>query len=275
MNRSVTPAGVIGILVLVVVAAIVFLPFLWMVLTSFKTDAQILGHPDVLFPTSWTASQYGRVFTDIPFLRFLLNSVLFAGGVTVCSLALDSAAGYAFAKLPFRGRAFAFVLVLVTLMVPFQVIMVPLYLLVFRVHLLNTFAGLILPRVANAFGIYFMRQFFLTLPGELMDAGRIDGLSEFRIFLRVAIPLTTSAFITLGVFHFMYNWNDFLWPLLITSTQEMRTLPVGLALFTGEHVQEHGPIVAGAVLSIVPILAVFLFAQRTFMRGIALTGIKG
>ncbi|HEY9595521.1 MAG TPA: carbohydrate ABC transporter permease [Spirochaetia bacterium] len=273
MKRT-TPSTVVIAVVLFVIAAAAFLPFLWMLLGSFKTDGQILGHPDQLFPTAWTAHQYVRVVTDIPFFRFLLNSLVFAGGVTLFSLCLDSAAGYAFAKLPFPGRQAFFLIVLVTLMIPFQVVMVPLYLLVYGMHGLNTFWGLILPRITNAFGIYFMRQFFLGLPNELLDAGRIDGLREFGIFRRVALPMTTSALSTLGVFHFMYNWNDFLWPLLVTSTQDMRTLPVGLALFTGEHVQEHGPIIAGAVLSILPILLFFLLAQKTFMRGIALTGIK-
>lgn len=273
MKRN--PASTIPIAcVLAVVAAAAFLPFLWMFFSSFKTDGQILGHPDRLVPGLWTLHQYLRVVTEIPFFRFLANSLVFAGGVTLFSLILDSAAGYAFAKLPFPGRQFAFILVLITLMVPFQVIMVPLYLLVYRLHGLNTLWGLILPRLTNAFGIYFMRQFFLGLPNELMDAGRIDGLSEFGIYLRIAIPMTTSALATLGVFHFMYNWNDFLWPLLVTSTDRTRTLPVGLALFTGEHVMEHGPIIAGAVLSILPILLFFLLAQRTFMRGIALSGIK-
>lgn len=264
---------IIGV-VLFIVAVLMSLPFFWMLFGSLKTEAQILGHPENLLPTAWTLDQYRRVVTDIPFFRLLLNSIVFAGLVSIFSLTLDSAAGYAFAKLPFRGRRVAFVIVLVTLMVPFQVIMVPLYLLIFRMHALDTYWGLILPRITNAFGIYFMRQFFLSFPDELMDAGRMDGLTEFRIYLRIAVPLTTSALTTLGVFHFMYNWNDFLWPLLITSSETMRTLPVGLALFTGEHVRQYGPVLSGAVLSIIPILIFFLFAQRTFMRGIALAGLK-
>lgn len=265
---------VIGVLLLSG-AIVVALPFLWMFFTSFKTSGAILGHPETLIPVPWTLSEYSSVLTQIPFVRLFFNSILFAGGVTIVSLVFDAAAGYAFARLPFPGRSWLFVLVLVTLMVPFQVIMVPLYLLIYHLHALNTFWGLILPRMTNAFGIYFMRQFFVTLPEELLDAGRMDGLSEFRIYLKLAIPLTTSSLVTLGVFHLMYNWNDFLWPLLVTSSENMRTLPVGLALFTGEHVQQYGPVVAGAVLSILPILVFFLFAQRTFMRGIALSGLKG
>lgn len=273
-RRRVPPVNYLIGALLLCGAVVVALPFIWMFFSSFKTAGEILGHPEVLFPAPWTLSEYQSVLTQIPFVRLFGNSVLFSCGVTLLSLVFDSAAGYAFARLPFPGRDLLFVIVLVTLMVPFQVIMVPLYLLIYHLHGLNTFWGLILPRMTNAFGIYFMRQFFVTLPEELMDAGRIDGLSEFRIYLRLAIPLTTSSLVTLGVFHFMYNWNDFLWPLLITSSEEMRTLPVGLALFTGEHVQQYGPVVAGAVLSIIPILIFFLFAQRTFMRGIALSGLK-
>ncbi|HUX51626.1 MAG TPA: carbohydrate ABC transporter permease [Spirochaetia bacterium] len=275
MKTKRTPGMWVLFGLLVVALTVSSLPFLWMILTSFKTDRQILGQPDILLPLQWTLIQYQNVIDQIPFFRFLLNSFIFAGGVTILSLFFDAAAGYAFAKLPFPGRDVMFYLVLITLMIPFQVVMVPLYLLIYHLHSLDTFWGLILPRMTNAFGIYFMRQFFLSLPNELLDAGRIDGLNEIGIYRRIAVPMTTSALATLGVFHFMYNWNDFLWPLLITTSRDMRPLPVGLALFTGEHVQQHGPIVAGAVLSIIPILIFFLFAQKTFMRGIALSGLKG
>jgi multiple sugar transport system permease protein len=144
-----------------------------------------------------------------------------------------------------------------------------------RLKIINTFWGLMMPRFANAFGIYFMRQSFLSVPHTLIDAGRIDGLTEFGIFRRIMLPVVMASLTTLGIFHFMYNWNDFLWPMLMTNTVEMQTLPVGLALFQGEHVMEHGPIFAGAVLSILPILGVFLGAQKTFIQGIALSGIKG
>jgi len=252
-----------------------FLPMLWMVLSSIKPEALIMGQPGVLWPAAFTADNYTKLFTQIPFFRFLINSVIFSAGVTASSLLLDSMAGYAFAKLRFRGSQAVFVLVLVTMMVPFQITMIPLYLTMNQMHILNTFAGLMLPRLTSAFGIYFMRQAFLSVPNELLDAGRIDGLGEFAIFRRICLPVVTSALTTLGVFHFMYNWNDFLWPMLMTNTTEMQTLPVGLALFQGEHVMDHGPMFAGAVLSIVPIFLLFIAAQKTFIKGIALSGIKG
>lgn len=268
-------ADIFIFLLFVCVGFVFFLPFLWMALSSVKPESLIMGQPGKLFPRDLTAENYRILLTRIPFARFLFNSFFFAGAVTACSLFLDSMAGYAFAKLPFRGRGPLFMLVLITMMIPFHITMIPVYLLMTKIHFINTFQGLMLPRFANAFGIYFMRQSFLSIPKDLMDAGRIDGLGEFGIFRRIMLPVTLASLTTLGVFHFMYNWNDFLWPMLMTNTTEMQTLPVGLALFQGEHVMEHGPMFAGAVLSIVPILAIFLAAQKTFIKGIALSGIKG
>lgn len=254
---------------------IFLLPLIWMLFSSFKFESQIMGQPELLFPRQWTVEGYRSLLTKIPFWRFMLNSFIFAGSTTVSMLALDSMAGYAFAKLPFRGSKTLFVIVLISMMIPFQITMIPTYLLLNDMRILNTFAGLILPRLTNAFGIYFMRQSFLGVPGDLLDAGRIDGLNEFGIFCRISLPVVRSSLSTLAVFHFMAGWNDFLWPMLMTNTQEMQTLPVGLALFQGEHVMEHGPMFAGAVLSILPILIAFLLAQKTFIQGIALSGIKG
>lgn len=268
-------ANLAMLLAFLVVGFVFLLPFLWMTFSSIKPEALIRGNPEQLFPTRVTMSNYVSLFSQIPFFRFLINSFILAGGVTLSSLLLDSMAGYAFAKLPFKGSSVIFILVLVTMMVPFQITMIPLYLIMNKFQILNTYAGLMLPRLTNAFGIYFMRQSFLSIPNELMDAGRIDGVGETGIFFRIMIPVVVASLSTLGVFHFMYNWNDFLWPMLMTNTVEMQTLPVGLALFQGEHVMEHGPMFAGAVLSIVPILIIFLAAQKTFIKGIALSGIKG
>lgn len=260
---------------LILVALFMIFPILWIALTSFKPESLILGKPAKLFPEVYTLEQYGLLLKAIPFFTFVKNSLIFAGGVTIISLFFDSMAGYAFAKLRFPGSNIVFFLVLATLMIPFQIVMIPLYLMLHKLHGLDTYWGMIIPRITNAFGIYLMRQFFLSVPEDLLDAGRIEGLSEFKIYIKIALPITTTALTALGVFHFMYNWNDFLWPLIITTSQEMRTLPVGLALFTGEHVMEHGPIMAGAVLSIIPILIFYLFAQKTFIKGVALSGMKG
>ena len=261
-------------IILVLISLVVLLPFVWMFSSSFKPESLIMSHPEQIIPSKVTLDQYKKIFQEVPFFRFFFNSMIFAGTVTLCSLFFDSLAGYAFAKLKWKFRDSFFVLVLVTLMVPFQITMIPLYLIIHNLHLLDTYWGLILPRLTNAFGIYLMREGFLSVPDELLDAGRIDGLNEFRLYSKIGLPLVKMTFVTLGVFHFMYNWNDFLWPLLITNRLEMRPLSVGLSLFMGEHVMEHGPLLAGAVLSIVPILIFFLAAQKTFIQGIALTGMK-
>lgn len=257
------------------VGIVFLLPLVWMLFSSFKPEGLIMGHPERLIPSEWTLNSYASLLTKIPFGRFLSNSFIFSGGVTLSMLCLDSMAGYAFAKLRFSGSKTLFVVVLVSMMIPFQVTLIPTYLLLNNMRILNTFAGLMIPRMTNAFGIYFMRQSFLGIPSELIDAGRMDGLSEFGIFAKIILPVTKSSLSTLAVFHFMANWNDFLWPMLMTNSQEMQTLPVGLALFQGEHVMEHGPMFAGAVLSVLPILLAFILAQKTFIKGIALGGIKG
>ncbi len=252
----------------------ILLPFIWMVATSLKTEGQIFSNPAQLLPSQPTVQAYIDVWRRIPFGRFFINSVIFAGSVTLVSLFLDSMAAYAFARLRFKGRDILFWVVLATLMVPFQITLIPLFLTVFHLGWLDTYQGLIVPRATNAFGIFLLRQFFLTLPPELDDAARIDGAGEFRIYWQIILPLSLPALATLAVFHFMYNWNDFLWPLIITSSPEMRTLPAGLTLFMGNYVIEHSILMAGATISLLPLAIAFVFLQRYFVRGVAMTGLK-
>jgi multiple sugar transport system permease protein len=186
----------------------------------------------------------------------------------------DSFAAYALARLDFPGKTVAFLIVLATLMVPYQITLVPLFQTVFNLHWLDTYQGLIVPRATSAFGIFLLRQFFLSVPRELDQAARIDGAGEFRIYWSVMMPLAKPALATLAVFHFMNNWNDFLWPLVITSSEDMRTLPAGLTLFSGQFVIDHGVLMAGATISLLPLALAFFFAQRYFVQGIATTGIK-
>jgi multiple sugar transport system permease protein len=261
-------------IVLALFAAAMVLPFVWMVLTAFKPESTIVRFPPQLWPTSWTLDNITNIWQRVPFGRFFLNSIAFAGGVTVVSLFFDSMMAFALARLRFPGRDVIFLLVLIALMIPFQVIFIPLFVTVHDLGLLNSFGGLIIPRATNAFGIFMLRQFFMTLPHELDEAARIDGAGEFYIYSRIILPLSVPAMATLAVFHFMYNWNDFLWPLLITSSTEMRTLPAGLALFMGQHVVEYGVIMAGAAMALAPLFIAFLFAQKYFVNGIALSGLK-
>lgn len=259
---------------LIVGAVVMLLPFVWMVSASLKPQAEIFRYPNELLPREPTLAAYVDVWNRIPFARFFLNSVVFAGGVTLISLFLDSLAAYALARLQFRGREVFFWIVLIVLMVPFQITLIPLFLTVFGLGWLDTFQGLIIPRATNAFGIFMLRQFFLSLPRDFDDAARIDGASEFRIYWQIALPLSLPALATLAVFHYMYNWNDFLWPLIITTTTEMRTLPAGLTLFMGSHVIEHAVLMAGATISLLPLAIAFIVAQRYFVRGVVMSGLK-
>jgi multiple sugar transport system permease protein len=267
--RILTLVGVLAI------AGVMLLPLLWMVATSFKPEADIVKFPPSLLPDRVTFQHYLDVWDRIPFARLYVNTIIFAGGVTLISLLLDSMTAYALARLQFPGRNLVFVAILVMLMLPFQVTLIPLYDLLVSLGWTNTMQGLIVPRATNAFGIFFLRQFLLSLPRDLEEAARIDGASEFTIYRRVIMPLAAPALLTLGLFHFMYNWNDLLWPLIISQDQARQTLPAGLALFMGQHVVEFGILMAASVLALIPVVLFFLVIQRRFVEGIATTGIRG
>jgi multiple sugar transport system permease protein len=266
--------SVVGAVVIVVAALFIIFPFVWMLLTSFRTQQEIFSTPGNLIPSTFNVANYIKIWTELPFARLFLNSVIFAGGVTVLSVFFDSLAAYALARLDFPGKTIAFFIVLATLMVPYQITLVPLFQTVFDLHWLDTYQGLIVPRATSAFGIFLLRQFFMSVPRDLDAAARIDGASEFRIYWSVMLPLARPALATLAVFHFMNNWNDFLWPLVITSSDTMRTIPAGLTLFSGQYVIDHGVLMAGATISLLPLAIAFFFAQRYFVQGIATTGIK-
>jgi multiple sugar transport system permease protein len=261
-------------LTLLLISLAVLMPFIWTLLTSFKPEPDITAFPQVLFPKHWTIQHYADIWHRIPFARLFLNTVIFAGGVTLISLLFDSMTAYALARLDFPGRNVLFLLILVTMMLPFQVTLIPLFSELTHFGWINTHQGLIVPRATNAFGIFFMRQFFISIPRDLEDAARIDGANEFRIYWQMILPLAVPALLTLGLFHFMYNWNDLLWPLIVTTNQKMQTLPAGLALFMGEHVIEYGLLMAGSILALLPMIIMFLMIQRKFVEGIATTGFK-
>lgn len=259
---------------LAVAAFLVLLPVIWMIFTSFKPEGSIIAHPSELLPTHWTFTNYRDVLNAIPFARQFGNTLVFAGTVTIVSLLFDSMTAYALARLDFPGKRVLFIAVLLFLMLPIQITLIPVYQLVAKLGLVNTFPGLIVPRATNAFGIFFLRQFFLGIPRDLSEAARIDGAGEFRIYWRIILPLARPALLTLGLFHFMFNWNDLLWPLIITTSTDMQTLPAGLALFTGEHVVQYGLLMAGATMAMLPMLVAFIVVQRKFIQGIATTGFK-
>lgn len=261
-------------IVAIMIALLMLLPIIWLTLTAFKPESDIVSYPPSLWPRELTLEHFVDVWDRIPFARLYVNTIIFAGGVTVISLALDSMAAYALARIPFRGRGIVMVLILLLLMLPFQVTLIPLYDMLNGMGLTNTLPGMIIPRMTNAFGIFFMTQFFVSLPRDLEEAARIDGASEWRIYRRIVLPLAKPALLTLGLFHFQYNWNDLLWPLVMSSDLESSTLPAGLSLFMGQHVVEYGLLMAGSLLALLPVVVFFLVIQRSFVTGIATTGLK-
>ena len=253
---------------------IFLLPVLWMLFASVKPEGLILSNPSQLFPTHFTLDNYRDALKAIPFARQFVNTLVFAGSVTILSLLFDSMTAYALARLDFPGKKVLSLVVLLFLMMPTQITLIPVYQLLAHLNLINTFPGLVIPRATNAFGIFFLRQFFIGIPKDLSEAARVDGAHEFRIYWSVIMPLARPALLTLGLFHFMFNWNDLLWPLIISTSADMATLPAGLAQFGGQHVVQYGLLMAGATMAMLPMLLAFLLVQRKFIQGIATTGFK-
>lgn len=266
--------SILGWALVIMVALFVIFPFVWMVLTSFKTQKDVFAFPAQLLPTHWSLQGYMNIWKELPFARLFLNSVIFAGGVTVISVLFDSMAAYALARLEFPGKNVALILVIATLMVPYQITLIPLFQMIFDFQWLDTYQGLIVPRATSAFGIFLLRQFFVSIPRDLDSAARIDGAGEFRIYAQIMMPLAKPALATLAVFQFMNSWNDFLWPLVVTSSTDMRTIPAGLTLFGGQYVVDYAVLMAGATISLLPLAIAFFLAQRYFVQGIATTGLK-
>jgi len=250
-------------------------PFAWMVLSSLKSEGEIRRVPPTWLPEAPSLANFSDLFARLDFPQFFTNSAVVATAVTVGNLVFCSMLGYVLAKSEFGGRTWLFRLVLATLMIPGMVTLVPLFVLVANIGLVNTYWGLILPFLAGPFGVFLMRQFIQGIPDELIDAARMDGASELRVFLQVVMPLCKPALATLAILTFLGSWNNFLWPLVVATSEEKYTLPVALALYSvGQNQTEYGLLLAGAVVIVVPVLAVFLLLQRYFVQGIAMTGIK-
>jgi multiple sugar transport system permease protein len=250
-------------------------PFLWMVLGSFKPEAELQRVPPTWWPETPSLGNYRQLFDRLDFPRFFANSVLVAVAVTAGNLVFCSMVGYALAKLDFAGKRLLFGLVLAMLMVPGVVTFVPLFVLVSNLGLVNTYPGLILPFLVTPLGVFLMRQFISGLPDELIEAARIDGAGEWRIFSRVIVPLCGPALATLSILTFLSSWNNFLWPLVVAQSEDKYTLPVALALYSiGQNATRYGLLLAGSVVVILPVIALFVALQRYFVQGIATTGIK-
>ena len=250
-------------------------PFAWMILGSFKTTRELRQRPPTWIPEEPTLQNYRDLFDRLDFPRYFLNSTIAALAVTAGNLLFCSMLGYALAKLDFPGKRVLTAVMLSTLMIPAFVTFMPLFVLVSNMNLTNSRAGLILPFLAGAFGAFLMRQFMFSIPDELLDAARVDGAGEYRIFFRIVLPLCGPALATLGVLTFLTNWNSFLWPLVVASTEDMYTLPVALALFSiGQQESNVALQMAGAVVVVLPIVILFFAMQRYVIRGVATTGLK-
>jgi multiple sugar transport system permease protein len=264
-------------------ATIVLLfPFVWLIVTSLETPAEALHFPPILIPHELRFANYSDALKAAPFGRFFLNSTVVAVTTVLSNLVLCSLAGYAFARLRFLGRGALFIVIMTTLMVPFQVTMIPQFIITkwLGVHVLaqvgiDHIGALILPNAATAFGIFFLRQFFRTLPIEYEESARVDGANRLKVLWRIVLPLSLPALATLAALTFLDSWNNFLWPLIVVTSTNQMTLPLGLATFQGAHSTEWTLLMAGNVMSLIPMLLIFFTAQRYFIRSVAATGLAG
>ncbi len=260
--------------VLGVGALLTVLPLLWMVSASLMPSGQATVFPPRLWPAAVTFAHYGELFTRLHLARHAANTAVLAGAITLVSLLLNSMAGYAFAKLRFRGRNALFRVLLAALIIPGQVAMLPLFLMLKGMGMINTYWAVIVPGMASIFGIFLVRQYALSIPDSLLDAARIDGAGEFRIYRTLVLPACKPILVTLAIFTFMGAWNDFLWPLIVLTDSDMYTLPVAIANLLGEHVQDTELMMAGAVLTVLPVVILFAALQKYYIQGILSGGVK-
>jgi multiple sugar transport system permease protein len=264
-------------IMLTFVALLVIMPLLWMLSTSLKPKAQLFTRRIQWIPQTVTLANYEMLFgnRNTPIELWFRNSVFVATMVTVLVLVTNSMAAYAYARLEFPGRRVLFGLLLATLFMPGIMFLIPNFLTIFRLGLLNTYTGVIIPALAGVFGVFFLRQFFQSLPKELEEAAEIDGANQLQIFFQIALPLAKPALATLGIITFLGSWNDFLWPLLILSNRNMQTLPPGLRTLQGAYTSEYGLMMAGAVVVAIPVLFLYILLQRYIVQSVATSGLKG
>lgn len=260
---------------LLVAAATMLVPFLWMLSTSLKTNQYVLSMPPVFFPKTITIESYQRLLELFPFGRMMFNSFVVAVLVTIGQVISGSMAAYVFARLEFRGRNAIFLIYLATLMIPSQVTIVPLFILMRYLGWINTYQAIISPMVFTAFGTFLLRQSFLSIPKDLEEAAFIDGATHWTVFWKIIMPVSKPALATLAVFAFMQAWNAYLWPLFVINDENIMTLPIGLSLLHGRYLTEWNLVMAGAVTTVIPMLIIYLVAQEYFVKGVVTSGIKG
>lgn len=264
----------VGLVALTIITAF---PVVVVAIAAFSSPSEVNQWPPKLIPSHLTLQNFEVLFGKLPVALQSWNSLAFAGAVTLCSLALNTLAAYALARMEFRGRAIVFTILVVTMMVPFQALLLPVYQITSSLGWVNTFLGLVVPRAADVAGIFLLRQFMITLPRDLDSAARIDGAGEFRIFWSIILPNTVPALLTMALFNFVNNWNDLLWPLIMTNDSQVRPLTAGLALLTGSATAAIPPsvVMAGALVAVLPLVILYLIVQRRFVEGVAMTGLKG
>ncbi|MCU7495458.1 MAG: carbohydrate ABC transporter permease [Ignavibacteria bacterium] len=266
--------GIIFHLVIYALALATLAPFIWMVLTSLKDMNEIYVYPPRWLPEKFRFENYKNAFEAAPFGRYYLNSIIVSLSVTLGQLITCSMAAFAFARLRFRGSNILFYIFLGTMMIPYNVTMIPSFMMLYWLGWIDSFKALIVPGLASAFGTFLLRQFFMTIPKELEEAAYIDGASRFSVLMRIIIPLSKPALATLAIFTFMGAFNDFIWSLIVLNSEEMRTVQLGLAIFRDRYLTQWDLLMAGSVTAVLPILLVFFFAQKYFIKGITLSGLK-
>ena len=274
MKRAVLAGQTMRHFILIIVSLVFIMPFLWMFLSSFKPALEIIRIPPTFVPEKFTLNNYKTIFERLHFWRYFLNSVVVSVAITIVAMFTSSLAGFVFTKFDFPGRELIFVIFLAGLMIPFAVIVLPMYLFVSKIGLQNSYLGLILPLAVSPFGIFLVRQFMEGIPMEMVEAARIDGASNMWIYFRIMVPLSSAGIGGVGVFTFLWTWNQLWWPLMIISKQDMQTLPLAIAALTFQHAKRYDMIVTGASIAIVPVMLVFAFAQRRLIKGVTLTGMK-
>lgn len=260
--------------VMAVASLLMFIPYLWMALLSFKSNLEILMNPTALIPQNPTVDGYRKVINEAPFMRWLMNSLLTSITVTLGIIFTSSLAGYIFAKFTFRGKNTIFIAIIATMMVPFQVVMIPTYLIISKLGLVNNLASLVIPSLVGAFGIYLCKQFVETIPQDFIEAARMDGASEARTYFSLILPQITPVLSALGIFTFMSSWNNYLWPLIVLNDEDKMTVPLALVFFNSRHAVNYNVVMSAAVLIMIPVLIVFLIFQKQFVKGMTLSGIK-
>lgn len=262
-------------LILIMGIVITILPFAWMILTSLKGQSEAIRVPPVIFPEVLRFGNYAKVFEKIPFARMYLNTIINALVVVVMQLLLCSMAAYAFGRIKFPGRNVIFGILLAVLMVPSSFFILPQYLIIQKMGLLNTIPALFIPNLFSAFGTFLLRQFFMALPDEIEDAARLDGCNHFMIYSRIMLPLIRSGLVALGILTLRFAWNDLMWPLIVNTSTEKMTLSAGLSFMQGQYATDYPTMMAGAVMAVLPLLILFAIFQKQFIEGVAMSGIKG